>query len=127
MTTFRLSGKILCGAYQGVEFSVDGESAGEVKRGIDAVYATLGCNGSSPAMQQAPVASPKPAPTAPAQPPARIQPPAPVVKSPPADGGICAACGAAITKQQADISNLFMYKTLCKNCMEAYRPEACAK
>jgi len=42
-----------------------------------------------------------------------------VAKSTPAEGtAACETCGAAVTKQQAKISQLFMGRTLCKKCME---------
>jgi len=41
------------------------------------------------------------------------------VLAPAPDGEfICEKCGAAVSKVQRDVSNLFMGKTLCKNCMK---------
>ncbi len=53
----------------------------------------------------------------PAKPPAPR--PQPVKPAPSSDGEyICEKCGAPISKVQRDVSNLFMGKTLCKNCMK---------
>ena len=53
----------------------------------------------------------------PAKPP--VPRPQPVKPAPSPDGDyICEKCGAPISKVQRDVSNLFMGKTLCKNCMK---------
>jgi len=53
----------------------------------------------------------------PAKPP--VPRPQPVKPAPSPDGEyICEKCGAPISKVQRDVSNLFMGKTLCKNCMK---------
>lgn len=46
-----------------------------------------------------------------------VKPPAPAET--PAAEDVCEKCGAAVPKQQAKLSQLFMSKTLCKSCMEA--------
>ncbi len=53
-----------------------------------------------------------------------IKPPAtapkePAPSAPPEGFGICAECGEVVPSNQAKLSNLFMNKTLCKQCMEA--------
>jgi len=55
--------------------------------------------------------------------PIPAKPPTPrpqTVKPAPSPDGeyICEKCGAPISKVQRDVSNLFMGKTLCKNCMK---------
>jgi len=59
-----------------------------------------------------------PAPKMAAKPPAPR--PEPAVKPAPSPDGeyTCEKCGASISKVQRDVSNLFMGKTLCKNCMK---------
>jgi cell division protein FtsN len=53
----------------------------------------------------------------PAKPP--VPRPQSVKPAPSPDGEyICEKCGAPISKVQRDVSNLFMGKTLCKNCMK---------
>ena len=63
-----------------------------------------------------------PAPKMAAKPPAPRPEPAvkPAVKPAPSPDGeyTCEKCGASISKVQRDVSNLFMGKTLCKNCMK---------
>lgn len=60
----------------------------------------------------------------PAEPEPKPEPePTPAVIPEPAqdDSGnafICEKCGAAVSKVQRDVSNLFMGKTLCKSCMK---------
>lgn len=68
----------------------------------------------APAPDPAPSAPPKTEASAPAERPAAPQPAA----SAP-DGEVCERCGAAVTKSQAKLSQLFMNKTLCKTCMDS--------
>jgi len=72
-----------------------------------------------------PVATPGPAPaTAMAKPPAAHVPETPVKKAPepvqPAapTADLCEECGAAMTKTQKQMSQLFLNRTLCKACMD---------
>jgi len=71
-----------------------------------------------------PATAPDPAPSAPPTPEASAsaeRPAAPpVARTAPAEV-VCEACGAPVTKSQAKLSQLFMSKTLCKDCMEAAR------
>jgi len=71
-----------------------------------------------------PPGAPQPAPSAPPTPEASAsaeRPAAPpVARTAPAEV-VCEACGAPVTKSQAKLSQLFMSKTLCKDCMEAAR------
>ncbi len=46
-----------------------------------------------------------------------VKPPAPAET--PAAEDVCEKCGAPVPKSQAILSQLFMSKTLCKQCMEA--------
>jgi hypothetical protein len=46
-----------------------------------------------------------------------VKPPAPA--GTPAAEDVCEKCGAPVPKSQAKFSQLFMSKTLCKQCMEA--------
>ena len=70
-----------------------------------------------------PATAPEPAPSAPPTPEASAPaaapsaPPAP--KTAPQSGVVCANCGAAVSASQANLSQLFRSKTLCKKCMEA--------
>ena len=59
-----------------------------------------------------PTAAPEPAPSAPTTPEASVS-------GAPQSGEVCANCGAAVSASQAKLSQLFMSKTLCKQCMEA--------
>lgn len=49
---------------------------------------------------------------------ARVVKPPEAANAPTAEA-VCEKCGAAVPKQQAKLSQLFMSKTLCKQCMEA--------
>ena len=84
-----------------------------------------------PAKVAPPVAAPAPgmgpAPTAAEQAAAAvaqcIKPPAtapkePAPSAPPEGFSLCAECGEAVPANQAKLSQLFMNKTLCKQCME---------
>jgi len=66
------------------------------------------------APESVPTAPPEPEASAPA-----AAPTAPPTPKPAPEGEICERCGAAVTKSQAKISQLFQSKTLCKSCMEA--------
>ncbi|MDV2481650.1 hypothetical protein F8E02_06455 [Methanoculleus sp. Wushi-C6] len=75
------------------------------------------------AIPPAPEQPPTPEPAAkPEEPAAEEAPPhqEPAAAQPPAAsaGEVCEICGAAVTKSQAKLSQLFMSKTLCKKCME---------
>ncbi|WP_298667564.1 hypothetical protein [uncultured Methanofollis sp.] len=60
----------------------------------------------APAPEPAPVAAPEPAPVSQTE-----QPQAPAATA------ICESCGKAVTKTQKQMSQLFLNKTLCKDCM----------
>ena len=69
-----------------------------------------------------PATAPDPAPSAPPKteasaPAERLAAPQPAASAP--DGEVCERCGAAVTKSQAKLSQLFMNKTLCKTCMDS--------
>ena len=66
------------------------------------------------APESVPTAPPEPEASAPA-----AAPTAPPTPKPAPEGEICERCGAAVTKSQAKLSQLFQSKTLCKSCMEA--------
>lgn len=68
----------------------------------------------APAPDPAPSAPPKTEASAPAE---RLAAPQPAASAP--DGEVCERCGAAVTKSQAKLSQLFMNKTLCKTCMDS--------
>jgi hypothetical protein len=59
----------------------------------------------------------KPIPKQPEQAPPVQAPPHREQAAVPAED-VCEICGAAVTKSQAKLSQLFMSKTLCKKCME---------
>ena len=61
----------------------------------------------------------KPPATAPDPVPAAPPTPEAPVSGAPQSGEVCANCGAAVSASQAKLSQLFMSKTLCKQCMEA--------
>lgn len=69
-----------------------------------------------------PPAPEQPQPPRIAVPPAKPEAPKPeqAIGKPPAAPAedVCEICGAAVTKSQAKLSQLFMSKTLCKKCME---------
>jgi len=71
-----------------------------------------------------PPGAPQPAPSAPPTPEASAsaeRPAAPpVARTAPAEV-VCEACGAPVTKSQAKLSQLFLSKIACKDCMEAAR------
>ncbi len=71
-----------------------------------------------------PPVAPHPAPSAPPTPEASAsaeRPAAPpVARTAPAEV-VCEACGAPVTKSQAKLSQLFLSKIACKDCMEAAR------
>ncbi len=67
-----------------------------------------------------PPAAPQPAPSAPPTSEASASTAPPVPTTAP-EGEVCEVCGAAVTKQQAKLSQLFLSKTACKDCMEAAR------
>ncbi|MFA7121178.1 MAG: hypothetical protein WC277_06830, partial [Bacilli bacterium] len=66
-------------------------------------------------------AAPQPTPSAPPTPEAstvataKSAPPVPTTAP---DGEVCGICGAPVAKAQANLSQLFMGKTLCKTCMD---------
>lgn len=62
--------------------------------------------GQSPSEPEKPAPAPKPEPIA----------PAPAAKP---GEEICEKCGCGVAKSQANLSKLFMSKTLCRKCMEA--------
>ncbi len=69
-----------------------------------------------------PPVAPHPAPSAPPTPEASASAERPAAPQPAAsapDGEVCERCGAAVTKSQAKLSQLFMNKTLCKTCMDS--------
>ena len=70
----------------------------------------------APAPDPAPSAPPKTEASAPAE---RLAAPQPAASAP--DGEVCERCGAAVTKSQAKLSQLFLSKIACKDCMEAAR------
>lgn len=65
------------------------------------------------APESVPTAPPEPEASAPA-----AAPTAPPTPKPAPEGEICERCGAAVTKSQAKLSQLFMSKTLCETCMD---------
>ncbi len=76
----------------------------------------------TPAEQATAGDAPESVPTAPPEPEASAPaaaPTAPPTPKPAPEGEICERCGAAVTKSQAKLSQLFMSKTLCKTCTEA--------
>jgi hypothetical protein len=68
-----------------------------------------------------PATAPDPTPAAPpeqgASAPAETSSAPPMPKPAPAEN-VCEICGASVTKSQANLSQLFMSKTLCKPCMD---------